>query len=57
MAGIEFERQAHQLHPAAKPVLLFRDGDVPGGMAGLRAMVLGERVAMWPLVLRALFPY
>jgi hypothetical protein len=57
MAGIEFERQAHQLHPAAKPVLLFRDGDVPGGMAGLRAMVVGERVAMWPLVLRALFPY
>lgn len=42
MPGIEFLRQAHQRHPAAKRVLLLRDGDVTGGMAGLRAMALGQ---------------
>jgi thioredoxin reductase (NADPH) len=42
MPGTEFLCQAHQLHPAAKRVLLVRDGDVAAGMAGLRAMALGQ---------------
>jgi thioredoxin reductase (NADPH) len=42
MAGVEFLSRAHQLHPAAKRVLLISYGDVAGWVAGLQAMALGQ---------------
>ncbi len=40
--GIEFLGRLHELHPAAKRVLLIADGDAAAGMAGLRAMAGGQ---------------
>jgi thioredoxin reductase (NADPH) len=40
--GIEFLCRVHELHPAAKRVLLIADGDAAAGMAGLRAMAAGQ---------------
>jgi thioredoxin reductase (NADPH) len=40
--GIEFLCRVHELQPAAKRVLLIADGDAAAGMAGLRAMALGQ---------------
>jgi thioredoxin reductase (NADPH) len=42
MTGIEFLCRAHELHPAAKRVLLIPFGDVAAGVAGLQAMALGQ---------------
>src|SRR5262249_49288595 len=42
MAGVEFLSQAHQLHPAAKRVLLITYGDVAAWVSGLQAMALGQ---------------
>jgi thioredoxin reductase (NADPH) len=42
VTGIELLCQAHQLHPAAKRVLLIPYGDVAAGVAGLQAMALGQ---------------
>jgi len=42
MDGVEFLSQAHQLHPAAKRVLLVTYGDVGAWISGLQAMALGQ---------------
>jgi thioredoxin reductase (NADPH) len=42
MAGVELLSRAHQLHPAAKRVLLVPYGDVAGWVTGLQAMALGQ---------------
>ena len=42
MTGIQFLSRAHELHPAAKRVLLIPYGDVAAGTAGLQAMALGQ---------------
>ena len=39
--GVEFLNTCHQLHPAAKRVLLITYGDIAAGRAGVRAMALG----------------
>jgi thioredoxin reductase (NADPH) len=42
MTGVEFLRRAHELHPAARRVLLCAYGDVATGFAALQAMSLGQ---------------
>ena len=42
MAGVEFLRRAHELHPAARRVVLCAYGDVDSGFAALQAMSLGQ---------------
>ena len=42
MTGIQFLSRAHELHPAAKRVLLIPLGDAAAGVAGLQAMALGQ---------------
>jgi thioredoxin reductase (NADPH) len=39
--GTDFLSVCHQLHPAAKRLLLITNGDFPGGQAAVRAMALG----------------
>jgi thioredoxin reductase (NADPH) len=40
--GIDFLSGCHQLHPAAKRLLLITNGDFLGGQAAVRAMALGQ---------------
>ena len=40
--GIDFLSACHQLHPAAKRLLLITNGDFLGGQAAVRAMALGQ---------------
>jgi thioredoxin reductase (NADPH) len=42
MTGVQLLCRAHQLHPAARRVLLIAYGDVDAGVAGLQAMALGQ---------------
>jgi thioredoxin reductase (NADPH) len=42
ITGIEFLSACHQLHPAAKRLLLITYGDFLGGRAAVRAMALGQ---------------
>jgi hypothetical protein len=39
--GVDFLNTCHQLHPAAKRLLLITYGDIATGRAGVRAMALG----------------
>jgi thioredoxin reductase (NADPH) len=39
--GVDFLNTCHQLHPAAKRLLLITHGDIAAGRAGVRAMALG----------------
>jgi thioredoxin reductase/ActR/RegA family two-component response regulator len=39
--GVDFLNACHQLHPAAKRLLLITYGDIAAGRAGVRAMALG----------------
>jgi thioredoxin reductase (NADPH) len=39
--GVDFLNSCHQLHPAAKRLLLITYGDIGAGRAGVRAMALG----------------
>jgi thioredoxin reductase (NADPH) len=40
--GVDFLNTCHQLHPAAKRVLLITYGDIAAGRADVRAMALGH---------------
>src|SRR5262245_54771092 len=40
--GVDFLTECHQLHPAAKRLLLITYGDFAAGQAALRAMALGQ---------------
>jgi thioredoxin reductase (NADPH) len=40
--GVDFLNACHQLHPAAKRLLLITYGDIAAGRAALRAMALGQ---------------
>jgi thioredoxin reductase (NADPH) len=42
MTGVELLRRAHELHPAARRVVLCAYGDVDSGLAALQAMSLGQ---------------
>jgi len=42
MTGVEFLRRAHELHPAARRVLLCAYGDVATGLAALQGVSLGQ---------------
>jgi thioredoxin reductase (NADPH) len=51
LTGIEFLSACHQLHPAAKRLLLITYGDFLGGRAAVRAMALGNpEVDLYPTV-------
>lgn len=41
-SGVDFLTACHQLHPAAKRLLLITYGDFLGGQAAVRAMALGQ---------------
>ena len=40
--GVEFLNACHQLHPAAKRLILVAQGDIVAGRAAVRAMALGQ---------------
>ena len=40
--GVDFLNACHQLHPAAKRLLLITYGDIAAGRAAVRAMALGQ---------------